>query len=244
MTTSGSTLFQLSRDEIINAAYRKLLVLDIDQTANTAQLAVGTQALNAIVATFQSLGMPLWARKELPITMVSGQRDYTIGIGQTINTAFPLHVYQAVLNIPPNYTQIDVNMMARQDFNLLPTSTTSTSGTPVNATYQPFINYGVLSVWPTPDSSTIAGTTITITYQAPFEYFVAGTDTPDFPREWANALIYSLAVALAPENGLPIPDRKAMREEADMHLNTALANGTEDGSIFFGKDWAGSSFKG
>jgi len=244
MSTSGSTIFQLSRDDIINAAYRKLLVLDIDSTANAAQLTVGTQALNAIVATFQSLGMPLWARKQLAVTMVSGQRDYTIGIGQTINTPFPIHVHQAVLNIPPNYSQISVTMMARQDFNLLPSTSTSSSATPVNATYQPFINYGVLSVWPTPNNSTVAGTTITLTYQAPFQYFVASTDTPDFPQEWANALIYALAVSLAPENGLPLLDRQQLEKEATTHLNTALSNGTEDGSIFFGKDWAGSSFKG
>ena|SRR3990167_7718111 len=231
MTTSGNTIFQLSRDDIINAALRKVLVLGEGQTANATQLTTAGQALNAIVATFQALGMSAWARKELAITMVSGQRDYTIGIGQAIAQPFPLHIYQAVLNIPSSDSQIDVTVMARHDFNLLPSTS---GGTPVNATYQPFINYGVLSVWPTPDTSTITGTTVTITYQAPFEYFVAGTDTPFFPQEWANALIYALAVSVAPENGLPIMDRKDLKEDARVHLDTVLMNGAEDGSIFFG----------
>lgn len=236
MATSGVTVLQLTRDDIINAALRKLLVVGEDTTATAAQLTTGAQALNAIVATFQTLGMPLWARKEYSITMVSGQRDYTLGVGQTLNTAFPLHIYDAVLEIGSNDTQIDVTMMARRDFNLLPTTS---GGNPVNATYQPFINRGVFSVWPTPDSSITSGTVIKITYQAPFEYFIAGTDTPDFPQEWANALIYHLAVSLAPENGLPLQDRQQLMKEAELHLTTVLSNGAEDGSVFFGKDWSG-----
>lgn len=236
MATSGNTIFQLSRDEIINAAYRKLLVLGDDQTANANQLIKGTQALNAIVATFQSLGMSLWARKELAITMVAAQRDYTIGIGQAISQPFPLHIYSAVLNTPANSSQTDIRMLARGDFNLLPTST----GSPINATYQPLVNYGVLSIWPTPNTGIVAGTTVTITYQAPFQYFITGTDTPDFPQEWTNALIYALAVSLAPENGLPVPDRVDLKQDAKIHLETALSNSGEDGSIYFGKDWAGS----
>lgn len=238
MATSGITILQLTRDDIINAALRKLLVIGEDTTANSAQLTTGSQALNAIVATFQILGMPLWARKEYSITMVNGQRDYTLGIGQTLNTAFPLHIYEAVLQIGTTGTsQIDVTMMSRSDFNLLPTTS---GGNPVNATYQPFVNRGVFSVWPTPNSSIVAGTVIKITYQAPFEYFIAGTDTPDFPQEWHNALIYHLAVSLAPENGIPLMDRQQLMKEAELHLTTVLSNGTEDGSIFFGKDWRGN----
>lgn len=237
MPTSNNTIFQLSRDEIINAAYRKLLVLGVDQAADANQLSKGAQALNAIVATFQTLGMSLWARKELAITMVASQRDYTIGIGQTIAQPFPLRVYSAVIKSSATASQTDLDMVARADFNLLSSIST---GLPVAATYQPFVNYGVLSVWPTPPSVLVGVPTVTITYQAPFQYFIAGVDTPDFPQEWTNALIYALAVSLAPENGLPVADRADLKQDAKVHLETALSNGGEDGSIYFGKDWAGS----
>lgn len=229
MATSGIYIYQLSRDDLINAAYRKLLVLSEGQVANATQLINGAQAMNTLVAEFRSLGMPLWARKERAITMVAGQRDYTLGIGQAINTAYPLHIHEAVLKIGTDESQIDVNMLARQDFNLLPTTS---GGVPVNATYQPLINSGVFSVWPTPETGISA--TITITYQAPFQYFIAGTDTPDFPEEWHNALIYGTAVLLAPENGLPLQDRTMLTQEAGSHLSRALEGGAEDGSVFFG----------
>lgn len=233
MTTSNQTVFELTRDQIISAALRKLLVLGDDQGATATQLANGTQALNAITATFQSLGMPLWKRTELPITMVAGQRDYNVGIGRTIAVPFPLHIHEATLNLPNSNSEISVNMLSRYDFNMLPSTS---NGVPVNATYQPYINYGVFSVWPTPDASTLAGTIVTITYQAPFQYFIGSTDTPDFPQEWINALIYALAVSLAPENGVPLMDRSQLSKEADQHLVTVLGNGGEDGSIYFGVD--------
>ena len=231
MATSGTYIYQLSSDDLINAAYRKLLVIGESQTANAAKLVTGRQAQNVLVAGFRSLGMPLWARKELAITLVSGQKNYTIGIGQTISQPYPVHIHEAVLNQGSTDSNIDINMMARADFNLLPETT---GGTAVNATYQPFINYGVLSVWPTPDSSMASGTTATITYQAPFQYFIAGADTPDFPEEWYNAIIYGTAVLLAPENGTPLQDQQSLQKQADQYLSMALNNGTEDGSIFFG----------
>ena len=231
MTIPTNTIFQLSRDDIINAALRKLGVLSEGVLANATQLNTGAQALNVIVAAYQSLGMPLWARKELAIPMVVGQQDYTLGIGEAIGIPFPLKVMQAILQIPPNYTQIDVNILSRYDFNIL--TLRAISGVPVNCCYQPLINSGVFSVWPTPDNSMVPGTTINIVYTAPFNYFDSATDVPDFPQEWHMALIYALAASLAPEYGVPLQDRQLITKESETALLTALSNGGEDGSMFF-----------
>ena len=232
-----NTIFQLTRDDLINAAYRKLGVLSEGQTANSFQLYTGAQALNAIVATFQALGMPLWARKEYNLSPVPGQAQYVFGVGQAISIPFPLRIYNSQLLLVNNKSQIEVEMMARQDFNNLPITS---NGTIVNATYQPLVDYGIFEVWPTPDVSTLPGTILRITYQSPFSYYNASTDLMGFPEEWTNAFIYQLASSLAPEVGLPIQDRGDIKADAKMHLETALSNGAEEGSMFFGKDWAGS----
>lgn len=231
MTTSNNTIFQLSRDELINAAYRKLGVIGEGDVASAVQLTNGAQALNTIVAFFQTLGMALWARKELSIVMVNGQQDYTIGVGKAIAVPFPLHVQQAILTIPPKYSQIDVNLLSNTDFNTL--TLRAVSGRPVNATYQPFVNYGVFSVWPTPDVTIVAGTEITITYTAPFEYFMAGVDTMGFPQEWYLPIIYALTVVMAPDYGIPLLDRQQFSKEADTYLAAVVASGGEDASLFF-----------
>lgn len=230
MATSGQTISQLNRDQIINSALRKIGVLGEGDTANADQLSKGQEALNVTLLTLMTFGMSLWKRSELPITMVTGQPTYTIGEGLAIDTPFPTKVLQATMEVAGNNSQIDMEIKARYDFNLLPTNS---QGTPVSVSYQPFVNYGVLSVWPTPDASLPAGSTVTLTYQEPFDLFTTGTETPDFPQEWQQALIYTLALTLADENGLPLPDKQWMEKQADKFLAMALSFGTEEGSITF-----------
>lgn len=235
MATSGITIQQLSGDDIINAAYRKMLVIGEGQTANAQQIINGRQALNNAVAEFRTLGMSIWARKELLLPMVAGQNTYTIGVGQTVNVAFPLRIYVANLQPGPSYdTQIDMNQLSFQDFSYLPEAST---GTVVNFMYQPKVNLGILTVWPTPQTGTTDR--VQLLYQSPFEYFITGTDTPDFPEEWNNALIYMVALLLSDENGLSTQKQQWLEKQADKHLATALSGGTEEASMFIQRDWVG-----
>jgi hypothetical protein len=229
MATSNNTIFQLSRDDIINAALRKLSVVGEGQVANAQQLIDSAQALNGVVAELQTLGLPLWKRVEYELVLVNGVSAYTIGIGQTLNQAFPLKLIQAETELTGASSRIDVEIKARNDFNSLPNSST---GTPVAISYQPYINYGVVSVWPTPNASVPTGSKIVLTYQKPFDYFDSGTNTADFPQEWGNALIYHLALVLADEYSLPLEDRRWIEKQADRRLSSALAFASEETSIF------------
>lgn len=233
MTTSGTTVIEMSRDSICAAALRKIGAIALGQTASTTEITNASEALNNLVAEFQTLGMPLWARKDSSITMTATS-TYTIGVGQTTNIPFPLKILQAwtvptaggsVQELWPN--AIDV-------FNRLPTS--GATGIPSQYSYQPFINYGVLRVWPVPDSTAIADRTLHISYLYPFEGFTAAADTPYFPREWNNALIYGLADLLAPEYGVPPEDRMTLKKEAKEHRELALDFGMENASLTFSPD--------
>jgi len=233
MTTSGTTVIEMSRDSICAAALRKIGAIALGQTASATEITNASEALNNLTAEFQTLGMPLWARKDSSITMTATS-TYTIGVGQTTNIPFPLKILQAwtvptaggsVQELWPN--AIDV-------FNRLPTS--GATGIPSQYNYQPFINYGVLRVWPVPDSTTIADRTLHISYLYPFEGFTAANDTPYFPREWNNALIYGLADLLAPEYGVPLEDRSTLKREAKDHRELALDFGMENASLTFSPD--------
>lgn len=235
MSTSGQTINQLSGDDIINSAYRKMVVLGLGQTANAQQIIDGRQALNNIVAEFRTLGMSLWARKIYNLTLVAGTNVYTFGMGQTQSIPYPLRIYVANLENGPTFgTQVEMNQLSFQDFSYLPNAST---GTPVNFMYQPKINLGVMTVWPIPQTGTTDR--IHMEFQSPFEYFVAGVDTPDFPEEWNNALIYQLALSLSDENGVPLQKQQWLEKQADKHLATALSAGSEEASLFIQRDWVG-----
>lgn len=232
MTTSGVTTTQMSRDTIVAAALRKVGALAQGQTPTTEDYTNGTEALNNLVAEFQTMGMTLWAMLTSNITMVASQETYTIGVGQTINQAFPLKVLSAWTEPTAGGGRQTLNEESVNDFYLLPLNSGST-GTPVKFMYQPFINYGKLHLWPSPDTSAASDRTLTISYLAPFEDFVSSADSPYFPKEWNNALIYGLANLLAPEYGLPLQDRGMLAKEADKHLEIALDFGTENASMYF-----------
>lgn len=233
MSTSGTTVWSLQRDEVINGALRKLAVLSGGSSPATYEITNAAETLNAMVKGFQADGMPVWAIKKYTFTVVSGTSVYNIGNSQTLNTPMPLKVLQAYRN-QANSVNVPMNIYTNYNFNLLPL--TLTSGVPINLYYQPLSNYGVISLWPIPDDST---TTITLVYQRPFEDMNTATDDFDFPPYWTEALIYGLAWRLAPEYGVPIQDRAAMMKEAEFFHQQALMYGSEEGSIYMTPDWAG-----
>jgi hypothetical protein len=236
MATSGITTFELTRNEIIYAALRKLVAYGDGQTPTTTQIDTAAQALNAMLKTFQTDGMPLWAIKEYTFALTATS-TYEIGIGKTLATPVPLKIIQARIVHITEDTSTPLNIYPRYDFNLL--GDTSSTGYPVNMMYEPLAKYGIIKLWPVPDTTTIANYECTITYQRPFEDFSASTDTPDFPSYWTEALIYGLAWRLAPEYGIPPNDRKILSAEAIAFKDAALSFGTEEGSVFFQPDREG-----
>lgn len=241
MATSGNTIATMTRLNIIDSALRKLVVIGSSGSASISQIPSASIALNALVSEFRALGMSLWKRVDFNLPLVNGQNTYVFGVGQAINTPYPLHMYQARFESPPYDTQIDVNILSFNDFNLLPNGS---QGITVNLNYQPQINKGTLMIWPTPDTSVPANSRLVLTYQAPFEVFsildfAQTNDDPDFPQEWGNALIYGLAVLLADEYGAPEQKKVWLEKQADKHLGMALSNGAEDGSLYLQPDYQG-----
>jgi hypothetical protein len=234
LATSGVTTFSLTSDQLVNAALRKLSVLGDGQSPSATQLTNGTQALNVMLKTFTTKGMPLWVMAETSITLTA-TRTYTIGIGQTKNIPAPLKVTQALLADSSNDTNIPMLTRSHYDFNLL--SSTDAEGQPNTYWYEPKNQVGVLHIYPTPDTDSIANCTVTLVYQKPFEDMVNGSDTLDFPQYWQEAVIYGLAHRLSPEYSVPLADRKVLAQEAEYFLQEALSFGTEEGSLYLMPDW-------
>jgi hypothetical protein len=228
MATSASTDWSLNSDQVIKAALRKLGVLPSGGTPTGAQTSDASDALNALIKTFQADGMPLWKISSETFTTVDGTASYTVGPSQTIDCPKPLKVLQALIT-PSDGTNIPLNIYNRFDFNDLPHSSTVT-GLPVNFYYQPLRTTGTIQLWPIPDNNT---STVTFHYHSPFEDMDNANDDFDFPSEWIQPLIYNLAWALAPEYGIPPTDRGILAKEAQFWHEYVLSMGTEEGSIFF-----------
>ena len=221
MTTSSTTSWELTRNEIIDGALRKCQVLAKGQTPSTEDYEDCAEALNSLLQTLATKGMPLWKRTTQSITPTA-TTDYTV--------SNVWKIVQVVLSDTSGGTQIELQPKSLYDYNRLPTGTT---GLPTQFCVLPGLENATLRVWPTPDSGTIANKTIKVVYQKEFFSFNSSTDTPDFPAYWTDAIIYTLAVRIAPEYGVPLPDRQVLAKEAKEYVDAAQGYGDEDGSFYF-----------
>lgn len=218
----STTTWTLDRDDIIAAALRKIGVLAKGTSPDSDDLDYGTTALNGIIARFNTLGMPLWKRESELIPIVSGTDTYTL-----TNAIKVTEVYLEAIN---SSTQYRIQPKSAYDITNLPYSTT---GIPVSWAYTPNkTDGGDLQIWPIPDDGAESDYQLLAIKQNEFTSFDDAADEPDFPAYWYDAIIYALAVSLAPEKGVPLQDRIQLKQEADKYLDQAQGYGDEDGSLF------------
>lgn len=138
----------------------------------------------------------------------------------------PLRVMDTYLHSATNDTDIQVQVVAKLDYDLLGRKTQE--GIIYQFTYDPQLSNGVGYFAPRFEDG---DRVLTIIFQRPFEDFDSSTDTPDFPQEWYDYLTLATAVRLAPTYGLPVQDRQALRAEAGEALALVLGNEPEEGSL-------------
>jgi hypothetical protein len=222
MTTSASTSWELTRNEFIEAALRKLGVLPEGVAATATQFTTGAQALNGIIARFNTLGMPLWKRSEATITLVDGVSTYTLSAALKL-----AEVYIRVINSSVTWK---LELKSEYDIRSLPYSST---GTPNCYSYTPnLLEGGTLRVWPIPDASSATEYNLLTIFQKELYNVTGSTETIDFPSYWTDAVIFELASVLAPEYGIPLNDRMALKLQAKEYLDQAVGYSDEDGSFY------------
>lgn len=239
MATSGSYDWTTTRNEIIQSAFRKIGAMGdyetITDPAATNRLNAGIAAINPMIKAFVADGMQLWLRTETIIPLsVFTTIPIAIGPGQTIsNTSKLTKMTEAIRRDSINATlpiDVPMNMYTWNEYEAL--SNKIQTGTPLHIHYQPLAYSGNLYVWPLPDTYWTTNGSLVCTFHRLIQDFDSATDEPDFPVEWHEALIYGLAVRLAPEYGLAMQDRQMLKQEARDALELAKNFGTEEGSLF------------
>lgn len=240
MPTSGSYDYTTTRDQIITAAFRKIGALGDYEALDTPRRDAGIAAINPMIKAFATKGMPLWAitEKYIPFSTWTTNPTISIGPGATVNQVDkPLKILQASRrdnSTPTAPVDVDLNIYTYDDYRSV--TNKNTPGTPIYLFYQPLGYTGQISLWNLPDTYWKTNGQLYIRYQRQFQDFDTSSDEPDFPVEWHEALIYNLAVRLAPEYGLALNDRVTLKQEAKEFLDDALSFGTEEGSLYIFPD--------
>lgn len=87
MATSGSSNFNVTRDEIIKAAARKIGAIRANETPNAKLVTDFAEALNAMVKHWQGRGIHVWTVSEATLFPQPGQVQYTISSAASSDNA-------------------------------------------------------------------------------------------------------------------------------------------------------------
>ncbi len=199
--------------EAIEDALREINVLALDEAMEAAQVQFGLRKLGRMLLAWQNLDYNIWLKASQTLTLTTA-RSYTLSPER------PLRILSA--RISTDDIETPLQELTRQDYDELPNKTAT--GRPTSFHYDRQKEDALLYVWPVPDA---AGDTIEITYARAIERpDRLGADV-DIPPEWEDAVVFGLAVSLAPAF-----QRQPPMDLAAAHLSVALAFDRE-GSVFF-----------
>lgn len=221
--TSGS-LSGYSANDVVTRALRLLGVIDATATPSAEDMQAGFDALNDMVDNWSTQRQTIYKITRNVFSLTAGTAVYTLGTGGTWNIARPAWI-DRVSVIPTNSgsgntgpLEIPIGFaLSVQAFQQLQMKT-ATSSYPRAIYWDRDWSAGLstVQVYPVPTSSTSAIVLYAPTAVTKFADF---STLYTFPPGYVKAIRYNLAVELAPEFGIEVPDgvrRIAVESLADI----------------------------
>lgn len=224
MTVSSSNDFDQSAANIIKDALILCGGLSDSESPSGEQTAHAMRALNRMVKAWSVKGLKAWCWNESTLTLVISQKSYTIGPTGNLVAERPLAIANARRVVSGIETPITIS--SRQEY--MDQSSKADTGKPVFVYYDPQLTNGVMYVWPAPD----AADTIKFSAKQYLEDFDTTANTPYFPPEWLDAIVYNLAFRLCPMYDVVGEDRATLAQQAFQFLSEAEDSDQEQGSVF------------
>lgn len=191
----------ITAHDIITGAAKLIGVVFKSESLTSDEANDGLTSLNDMIASWGNNSLLITARTWETFS-VSAATSYTIGTGQTLNTTRPTAIIAA-------YTRnggIDYPMEMITDEEYAAVSLKSTS-TP----FPSFLSYdngyavGIIRLYPLLGSSS----SLFLLTEKPITEFAELTTTVNLAAGWNRALRFNLAVEMAAEYGVPVPEQVA-----------------------------------
>jgi hypothetical protein len=147
----------------------------------------------------------------------------------TTKAARPVEIEYAWRVEAATADKIPINQVSLSE--ILSQTNPTEEGPTIMFNYQATLTDGAFRIWPRFDNG---DNYIEVLFQNPFDDLdAASTNNPAFPDEWIEALIYGLAVRLAPDYKLPLQERMLLKQEAEAMKERAMMAARENASIIF-----------
>lgn len=238
MAVSGTTTFNMTRDDIIEASLRTLGVLDLGSTPDAATVKSASNILNMMLKDWETDGIKLWTTTQVLVPYVPGQVTYTIGPDPSndVQTDKPLRLIQAFLRNNSMSPAVDIPMIiiSNQEYNFL--GSKFSTGTTNSVFYKPLRDHGELKVFLAPDVNTASNYLLHLNVQRPIYDINKANEDFDFPSEWFQALRWGLASEMVFDFGLSDARASLIIQRAQQYKDRLMAWDVEYASTFFQVD--------
>lgn len=236
MATSGSVDYSLTARQIATAALELIGVVSIGETPEAEHSAKALEQLNLMVKTWGADPAPkLWLKTEGTITLSASTASYT---------ASPVTLMRKVLSgrrrtgSGTSQNDLPLRVLSRQQYEDRPNKLST--GSPLEVYFDPQRATRTLYVWPVPDATIAASTTLQITYLRVIEDLDSLSDDFDLPQEWLEVLQYGLAARLTIPYRMHLTDpagAKKIEDRAVALYAQLSAWDEEDTSLFLSPDF-------
>lgn len=186
-----------SAQTIIDRALRLIGAIASGESPTAQESADALVALNAMISSWQTEKLNVYAFVDTAFTLVATDSSYTVGpAGNFALTPRP----SKIENVYVRASDIDypVELIDKDKWLSIPDKT-SDSDIPIYAYYEPTLTTGTLQLWPVPNA---AYSLHIVTWTTLVELAALAT-TITLPQGYERALAYNLAIEIAPEYEKP-----------------------------------------
>lgn len=186
--------------DIINRSLRLIGALESGETPEAQETADALSALNAMLESWRLERLMVYAMQDVTHVLVPNDGSYTIAAsGADIAEERPIRIDSAY--VTDSDTDIPVQIIDKAAWDRIEDKTV-TSSYPSLLYYEAAYPKGVIHLWPIPS----ANNTLTLSLWTTLDGLATAGTTFAFPPGYRRAIEYNLAVELAPEWQLEVPN--------------------------------------
>lgn len=199
--------------DVVSASLRKIGALASTETLAASEATDGLSELNRMIANWSTEGLAIFTRTREELVMTPGTAAYTMGAAGTFSSTRAIRLVEALIRDESNDIEHPVSILALSEWASIhnkdtqapyPRSLYADGGYPLET----------VTLYPVPS----AAHKLVLYSEKPLSSITTLDTTVSLPPGYEDALVYNLAVRLAPEYG------KQVAEIVVMIANETKAN--------------------
>lgn len=218
MTTSSTSTFELTRDQLFRRAYQFAGLLEASQNPSADDLSMAADFLGMELQALQVNGIVVTHVERTTLALVIGTQEYSLP-SDTLDVAVgPDNVCGTI--VPASGVETPVKAISRAEFIATPNKTAQSTPTQVYIERAATVK---AVFWMIPSA------TCSFRYgkiRLPRDMDI-GTRTLDLARRWQKAICFSMAYQIGLAKSIPMNRVKFLLDEAERHKSMALASDGE-----------------